>query len=100
MISLKNLIVSSLMATGCLLAVSANAARDTDSKIEARQTIEDPTPQAQYQTLRREANAAYREALAECRKMRGAERNACTKEARSNLQNDLAEAKKTLSTGQ
>ena len=85
---------------GCTLAVTANAARDANSKAEARQTVEETTPQAQYQRSRREANAAYRGAVAECRKMHGADRNACTKEARSNLQSDLAEAKKALSSGQ
>jgi hypothetical protein len=100
MINLKNLAAGLLLTTCAMLTMSANAARDTDSKTEARQTTSETTPQAQYQMLRKEANAAYREAVAECKKMRGADRTACTKEARMNLRSDLAEAKKTLSTGQ
>lgn len=70
------------------------------SKTEARPTTDDVTPQAQYQRSRREAQAAYREAQAACRKMPASERGNCTKEAKANLQSDLTEAKKALSSGQ
>jgi hypothetical protein len=81
------------------VSVSAYAAQDAMSRAEARQTVEDRTPQAQYQTSKREANAAYQDALAECKKMRSTERTGCMKEAKSNLQSDLAQAKKSLSSG-
>ena len=74
----------------------AFAAEDKMSKAEARQMVEDTTPRAQYNTSRKEANAAYREAVAECRSMSASERASCIKEARGNLQNDLADAKKPL----
>jgi hypothetical protein len=82
-----------------LIAGSAIATEDKLTRAEARQTIEDTTPRAQYNTSQREAQAAYQEALNDCKKMRGAEKTACAKEARTNLQNDLAEAKKLLSDG-
>lgn len=75
------------------------AAADAMSRVESRQLMEDKTPQARYQTSRKEANAAYQEALAECKKMQSGERSGCMKEARSNLQNDLAEAKRSLGSG-
>lgn len=79
-----------------LIAGGAVAAEDKLSRAEARQTVEDTTPRAQYNTSKREAQAAYQEALNDCKKMRGTEKTACMKEARGNLQNDLAEAKKVL----
>lgn len=88
-----------MVVAGSLLVMSAHAATDAMSRAESRQLIEDKTAQAQYQTSRKEANAAYQEALAQCRKMQSGERSGCLKEARSNLQNDLAEAKRSLNSG-
>jgi hypothetical protein len=66
-------------------------------KDPARWYVEDSTAKAQSKTAQKEATAAYQEALADCRKMRGAEAKACMKEARDNYRNDTAEAKKLLS---
>ncbi|HVK55480.1 MAG TPA: hypothetical protein VM532_10685 [Burkholderiales bacterium] len=57
---------------------------------------EDLTPKAQYETAKKEAGAAYREALNDCREKRGAEKTACVKEAKAVYTQDLAEAKKLL----
>ncbi|RJF99154.1 hypothetical protein [Noviherbaspirillum saxi] len=89
-----------LFATAGISTHAVHAAQDAMSRAEARQTVEDRTPQAQFQTSKREANAAYQEALAECKKMRGTDRNKCMSEAKTNLQNDLAEARKALTSGQ
>lgn len=97
--SIMKRIAGLMMIAGSLSLVSANAATDALRQAEARQLVEDKTPQAQYQTSRKEANAAYQEALVECKKMQGSERSGCMKEARSNLQSDLAEAKRLLSSG-
>lgn len=70
----------------------------TDS--EAKQLTEDFSPQAQYRLATREAQAAYQDAVTNCKTMKGAERNSCIKEARTNLQADLANAKKMRSSGQ
>jgi hypothetical protein len=82
-----------------LIAGAAVSAEDKLTRAEARQMVEDTTPQAQYNTSRREAYAAYQEALNECKKMRGTEKTACTKEAKGYLQSGLAEAKKLLGEG-
>lgn len=92
---------ASVSLLACLiLAAPVNAAQRHSGKAEAQQTTENQTAQSRYQTAKKEANAAYKEALADCRKMRGAERTTCMKEAKANLQNDLAEAKKTMSSGE
>jgi hypothetical protein len=69
-----------------------------ESQIEARQMKEDTTPRAHYNTSKKEANAAYNEALKECRSMGRAERSDCMKEAQTNLRNDLAQARETLNS--
>lgn len=87
-------------AIGSTVLLPVYAATDTSSKIEEQQLTEDFSPQAQYRLATREAHAAYQDALANCRKQKGTERNNCVKEARANLQGDLAEAKKNRSVGQ
>lgn len=97
--SIMKRIAGLMVIAGSLPLMSAHAATDAMSRAESRQLIEDKTPQTRYQTSSKEANAAYQEAIAECRRMQGGERSECMKEARSNLQNDLAEAKRTLNRG-
>jgi hypothetical protein len=90
----KSLLPVFMLAAG-LSSLPAQAARKSSGT-----SADDNSAQMQYQRSKREAQAAYQEALADCRKMRASERSACTKEAKTNLQNDLAEAKKALSSGQ
>lgn len=66
------------------------------SSAEKKQFVQSFTPQAQYNLSKREAHAAYAEALKACKAMAKSERTACTKEARSTLQQDLAYAKSQL----
>lgn len=87
--------VAALVAGG-IAFLPAYAAADP----EARQLTEDFSPQAQYRLATREAQAAYQDAVANCKTMKGADRTACMKEAHTNLQADLANAKKMRSTGQ
>ena len=63
---------------------------------EKKQFVQSFTPQAQYNLAKREAHAAYAEALKGCKAMERAERSACTKDARSMLQQDLAYAKRQM----
>jgi hypothetical protein len=79
-----------------LIAGTALPAEDKVTASEARQVIEDTTPQQKYNTAKREVQAAYQEALNDCKKMRGSEKTVCTKEAKESRQNDLTEAKKLL----
>lgn len=96
-----NILIKTILPLAIVVAaIPAHAARNSASTAEAKQTTEDTSPQAQYQRSKREAQAAYQEALTSCKKMRGTERNSCMKEAKSNLQGDLAEAKKARSSGQ
>src|SRR4051794_14468796 len=71
-----------LLGLGCLLCAGANAASDPTPKDEARWRKEDATPQAHYQTLKKEAAAAYRENTKQCKAMSSSERAACLKEAK------------------
>lgn len=66
------------------------------SSAEKKQFVQSFTPQAQYNLSKREAHAAYAEALKACKGMAKSERAACTKDARSTLQQDLAYAKSQL----
>ena len=54
---------------------------------------EDVTPAQQYQTARKEAGAAYNQALTQCRTLAGSERTACLAEARATYNEDLAALK-------
>lgn len=66
------------------------------NRAEARQLIDESTPEARYKNARREAYAAYEEAKNACKQLQKSERTACLKEARSYLQDDLAYARQFL----
>lgn len=59
----------------------------------ARWYQEDTTPRARFQTLKKEAGAAYQEALAECKKVERTTRAACMQEARAIFKQDMTDAK-------
>ena len=59
----------------------------------ARWYKEDKTMAAHQRTLQKEINAALAEALHACRSMAAAERAGCVKEARTNYQHDMAQAR-------
>jgi len=46
--------------------------------------------------MRKEAAAAYRENMNQCKTMPSSERAACTKDAKANFQKDMARAKSAL----
>lgn len=54
----------------------------------------DVTPAQQYATARKEAAAAYSEALKQCRTMSSADRAHCQADAKATLNSDLAAAKR------
>jgi hypothetical protein len=94
--TLSRYFCAAALAIGSFASLSAFGAADP----EARQLTEDFSPQAQYRLATREAQAAYQDAITNCKTMKGADRNNCMKEARTNLQADLANAKKMRSSGQ
>ena len=59
----------------------------------ARWYQEDTTARARFQTLKKEAGAAYQEAMAECKKAEHATRAACIRDARTMFEQDLADAR-------
>jgi hypothetical protein len=80
-----------LMATA-LYAIPVYATNDAMNRAEDRQLTEQFTPDAQYRLSRREAFAAYQEALQGCRQGDKSDRS-CMREANRQLQQDLGDAK-------
>jgi hypothetical protein len=80
---------------GVLLAVACGTAF-ADEPDHARWFVADATPRAQYQTMKKEAEAGYRETLSVCRGMSGSERNSCNKDARDNFRMDMTNARAVL----
>jgi hypothetical protein len=88
-----------ILVVTALYAIPAQAADKAMDQAEARQLTEQFTPQAQYRLSRREAYAAYQEALQGCRQNGKADRS-CSQEAKRQLQEDLADASQFLRRGQ
>lgn len=84
------------MGSGLMMNMTDSVAQGNGDKDPARWYAEDVTPQSRYQTSKKEANAAYKEAQAACKKMARHERAKCISDARKSLQSDLAEAKKIM----
>lgn len=62
----------------------------------ARWYQEDVTPRARFETLKKEAGAAYREAQSECKKAAQASRAACMQEARNTFARDMTDARQQI----
>ena len=58
----------------------------------------DNTPRAHYATAMKEANAALKEALVECRNLAAGQRKGCESQARSVWKDDVAQAKSLISS--
>lgn len=93
----KSFLLSLLIVAASATVVTSSIAENLGDVDPPRWTHEDMTPQARYQTSKKEADAAYRAAVAECKAMSRADRNSCMREARDNHQADLSEAKRRLS---
>lgn len=92
----SSLFVMGTMLVSLPLAYAAGTAED---RVEAQQSREDMSPQGQYKIAKKEADAAYQEALTNCKKMSKADRTACMKDAKAAHQADLAQAKKEFNAG-
>lgn len=88
-----------LLACGSLSISSAQGTDSAMRRAEQRQMTEDMSPRAQYNRSVKEAHAAYAEAVKECGRMRSAEKTSCMKEAKTNMQSDLASARSQMGTG-
>ena len=84
-------VLCSLPALGIASAFAADSAKDPADWYK-----QDTSPRAQYETAKREAAGAYKEALSACRALHGAEKKTCTKEARDTYSEELADAKRIL----
>jgi hypothetical protein len=78
-------------------AISNCIAQNIGDVDPPRWTNEDRTPQARYLNSKKEAAAAYQEALSACKMVTGTARTSCEKLARDDYRADLEEAKKRLS---
>jgi hypothetical protein len=87
------LLMSFLIPVAASLPMPSAMAQATDDQDPARWQVEDSTPEAKYQTAKKEAGAALQEALAECKKLSKPEQAQCMKEARSRFQAEVTEAK-------
>ena len=91
---MRKLLLPALLA---LATQSALAVKVSEPGADpARWYVEDTTPQAKYQTMKKEVEAAYKEATTECKAVPTADRSACMKQARAIYQADMASAKSVL----
>ena len=89
-------ILCALLLVPAFAMTNALAAEGAPEKDPAQWSTPDVTPQARYQTAKKEADAAFREALNECRSLPRAEKAACTKDAQSTHAAEVAAAKLEL----
>lgn len=87
----RHILISAWLGLGSGIVCVSHAA-NTAPTPEARQLTEDFSPQAQNERSRREAHAAYGEAAKQCNTLGRSERANCLKNAKSQLQDDLAYA--------
>ena len=88
----------SLFIAANAFALHANAAEENvEHRDPPRWKIEDRTPQARFQTMKKENANAYAQALNDCRAMRGHEASDCKKEARMNFDRDMQNAREMTS---
>ena len=92
--------MSRCILASALLVMGASAfAQSEDDRELAKAAVPDSTPQQLYDSAIREAGGAYKEALRECKAMRGVERLSCTREAKATYDHDMAEARALLRPG-
>lgn len=86
----------SLFIAANAFALHANAAEENvQYRDPPRWGIEDRTPQARFQTMKKENTNAYAQALNDCRAMRSREAVDCRREARANFDSDMQRARAT-----
>lgn len=84
----------------CSLAIAqSEPGMQPMGRSEAMQMSQDMSPQARAQLSRREAHAAYNEAMKACKTMAQSERKDCMAEAKTNLNQDLRYAREMRKPG-
>lgn len=88
---------SCLLVAASGFAMHAVAAEENVQKQDpARWHTEDTTPRARFNNMTKEVNAAYQQALNDCRSLRNRELTSCRREAKSNYTNDMQRARRML----
>jgi hypothetical protein len=88
----------SLFIAANAFALHANAAEENvQYKDPPRWQVEDRTPQARFQSMKKENTNAYAQALNDCRALRGPAAGDCRKEARMNFDRDMQRAREMTS---
>jgi Skp family chaperone for outer membrane proteins len=90
----NNILAVSLLALAALCGAAHAAEEDVSAADPARWYTPDDTPKARYQNLTKEANAAYGEAVLECKGKRGKELKACRGTAAAAKKDDMERAKR------
>jgi hypothetical protein len=85
--------VASVLLMLAICSTAHAAGQGAPAKDPSRWYTPDATPQQQAGTSRKEAQAAFQEAIAACRVVARGERQACIKEAKDNLKDDLNAAR-------
>ena len=88
--------VFSTLAVGIAFAQMPPAKTSSEIGDPARWYQEDLTPHARFQTSKKEAEAAYKEAVIDCKQLELAKRSNCMRDARSQMLQDVEAAKKKL----
>ena len=90
-------IAASVIACSLTITASLAQGQPATGLAEAADPVrwyqEDLTPNARFQTLKKEADAAYKEALIECKTGERATRATCMNEARAQQKQDIANAR-------
>lgn len=98
----KRLTISSLCALfliGTASLTTAYAAGEGAPVKDPKQwSTPDTTPQQRYETAKKEAGAAYQEALKECASLHGAEKSSCVKDAQAAYKSEMEAAKQELTS--
>lgn len=93
---IKTALLCALVATSGF-AMHANAAEENvQLKDPPRWQMEDVTPRARFNNMKKEATAAYQQSLNECKTLRNSEAAACRHDAKVNFDNDMQRAHRIL----
>lgn len=95
-LAVSTLALVTALAAGGLTNAAQAAEENVTTTDPGRWFKADNTPQARYQNLQKEANAAYGEAILACKGKRGKELRSCRDEARAARHDDLQRAKRIL----
>ncbi|MFC5472520.1 hypothetical protein [Paraherbaspirillum soli] len=95
-IQLKPVFLSVFIVANALALHVIAAEENVQIREPQRWGMEDRTPQARFRTMQKENQNAYKQAIDECRRMRGPEAGECRREAKSNFDQDMRRAREMM----